>query len=107
MSIRADISDIDGSLLNPAATIQNAVARGDTVADIFIDNWYIVLAVSFIPAYFFYREQHEFRRDEYGFAVRTPGENIRKFIACWLIICAFFGLVFGLLFVLEEFDLFY
>ena len=74
--------------------------------DIFIDNWHIVLAISFIPAYFFYREQHDFRRDEYGFAMRNRVESIKKFIACWLIICAFFGLVFGLLFVLENLNLF-
>ena len=73
--------------------------------DIFIDNWHIVLAISFIPAYFFYREQHDFRRDEYGFAMRTRVESIKKFVACWLIICVFFGFVFGLLFVLENMDM--
>ncbi len=74
--------------------------------DIFIDNWHIVLAISFIPAYFFYREQHDFRRDEYGFAMRTRVESIKKFVACWLIICVFFGFVLGLLFALEELDMF-
>ncbi len=74
--------------------------------NIFIDNWYIVLAISFVPAYFFYREQHDFRRDEHGFAVRTPVESIKKFAQCWLIICVFFGFVFGLLFVLEEMNMF-
>ena len=74
--------------------------------EIFIDNWYIVLAISFVPAYFFYREQHDFRRDEYGFAVKTRVESIKKFVSCWLIICVFFGFVFGLLFVLEDMDMF-
>lgn len=74
--------------------------------DIFIDNWYIVLAISFVPAYFFYREQRDFRRDEHGFAVRTTKESIKTFVSCWLIICVFFVFVFGLLFVLEELNLF-
>ncbi len=74
--------------------------------DIFIDNWYIVLAISLVPAYFFYREQHDFRRDEYGFAMRTRTDSIKKFISCWLLICVFFSLVFGLLFILEEMNMF-
>ncbi len=74
--------------------------------EIFIDNWYIVLAISFVPAYFFYREQHDFRRDEYGFTLRTRVDSIKKVLSCWLLICGFFGLVFGLLFVLEEFNMF-
>ena len=74
--------------------------------EIFIDNWYIVLAISFVPAYFFYREQHDFRRDEHGFQIESTKENIKKFVSCWLIICVFFGFVFGLLFVLEDMDMF-
>ncbi len=74
--------------------------------EIFIDNWYIVLAISFIPAYFFYREQHDFRRDEHGFAVRSTAESIKKFVYCWLLICVFFGFIFGLLFILEEMNMF-